>query len=393
MDSRPVLVLGSTGYVGGRLVPLLLDAGYRVRVMGRSAAKIVSRPWTRHPLLETREGDILDIESLRAAVRDCRAAYYLVHSVGSRKTEVEEAERQGAFNMLTASKDSTLKRIIYLGPLAADCGSHPGPPHGSYLRARCAVSEILGSGPVPLTFLRAATILGSGSASFEIMRYLADRQALALAPPWMRVPIQPISIRNALFYLMGCLEHDETMGQEFDIGGPEVLTFKQLMQIYAEVAGLKKRLILPTPFISPRLSAYWIHLVTPVPARVAQPVAESLQNGAVCREHRIRSILPQELLDCRETIRRALDKVEQQTVEACWMDAGALCPPEWARRGDDRFAGGSVMRCGYRIRLDASPEEVWEHIVRIGGQTGWYHGEHLWVLRGILDKIFGGTSL
>ncbi len=386
MESEPVLVLGATGYVGGRLVPRLLEAGYKVRVMGRSAAKLESRPWACKPGLEIVQGDVLDLESLHRAVSGCGAAYYLVHAMGEGEPESGETEREAAVNMVNASMASTLKRIIYLGTIE---GGQSDP----LLNRSTQVADILRSGPVPLTFLRAATILGSGSASFEIMRYLADRHPVSLSAGWMRMPIQPISIRNVLHYLIACLENELTTGQTFDIGGPEVLTFEQLIKIYAELARLKKRVMIPTPFVSPGLSAKWLHLVTPVPSHVARPIVEHFSMGAVCRENRIREILPQKLLDSGQTIRLAIERIEHQMVEASWTDAGALRPPEWTHCGDEEFAGGSIMECGYQIRLRASPEEVWEPIVRIGGRNGWYYGESLWILRGWLDKLIGGTSL
>lgn len=389
MRDEPILVLGSTGYVGGRLVPRLLESGYRVRVMGRSIAKLKSRPWASHPWVETCKGDMLDPASLRRAIRGCWAAYYLVHSMNDPRMDFEEADRRAAFNMITAAEGSSLERIIYLGGL----GDASRQPLSKHLRSRKEVAEILGSGKVPLTFFRAAMILGSGSASFEILRYLTDRLPVIIAPPWVRTPVQPISIRNVLNYLAECLKYDSTIGQTFDIGGPDVLTYEKLIELYAEIAGLRKRLIVLATFLTPRLSALWIHLVTPVPASIARPLAEGLVNEAVCREHRIRSIIPQELMDCRSTIQRALEKIAQQTVEACWTDAGALLPPEWTYCGDEVYAGGTIMKCGYKVLLKASPEEVWEPIVRIGGQTGWYYAEPLWRARGWLDKLFGGTSL
>jgi len=389
MRSEPVLVLGATGYVGGRLVPRLLDAGYRVRVMGRSEAKLESRPWASHPLMETVQGDVLDSASLQKAVQGCWAAFFLVQSVGDRGSGTVNTERRAAWNMVAASVRSSLERIIYLGPLGGDSNS----PSDTVGRMRCEVAATLRSGTVPVTVFLAPTILGSGSASFEMMRYLADRQPIMLAPLWMQTPIQPISIRNVLFYLIECLEQDRTIGDTFEIGGPNVLSFRELIQIYADLAGLRKRMILNAPFISVRLGALWIHLITPVPASIVEPLAQGFARGAVCQDTRIRSILPQDLLGVRETIRRAIEHVEKQTVEACWTDAGALRPPEWTWYGDEQFAGGAVMRCGYSIRLQASPEEIWEHIVRIGGQTGWYYGGPLWRMRGWLDKIFGGTSL
>ena len=255
------------------------------------------------------------------------------------------------------------------------------------------MARILQSGAVPTTFLRAAMILGSGGAAFEILRYLVDRLPVMLTPRWVHTPVQPIAIRNVLTYLMGCLDHDETRGQTFDIGGPEVVTYRQLMDIYAEEAHLARRLVIPVPVLTPRLSSYWIHLVTPVPASLAQPLAAGLANPVVCLDNRIREIIPQELLDCRQTIRLALQRIEQQRVETCWSDAGELRPPEWAACGDADYTGGTVLSLGYRIRLKATPEEVWQPLTRIGGATGWYYGDSLWAIRGWADRLLGGSGL
>jgi uncharacterized protein YbjT (DUF2867 family) len=392
MNSRRILVIGGTGYIGGRLVPILLESGNRVRVLGRSLAKLCSRPWASHPMIEAIQGDVLNPEDLKRAVEGCRAAYYLVNFTNDpalRGAGYEKAEAQGAFNMVSASAGSSLERIISLGWL----GNSVGSKSGIYQRSRLRAVEILGSGPVPLTHLRAAVVFGSGSAFFEMMRYLAERQPAILAPRWMRAPIQPISIRNVLKYLTGVLEKEETTGRTFDIGGPEVLTLEKLIEMYAEIAGLRKRWVFSAPFISPGTSALWVHMVTPIPISVVRPIAETLSEGAVCSENRIQSIIAQELLDSREGIHRALHKTVHHSVEACWTDAGALVPPEWTYCGDEQYAGGTVFECGYRIRLKASAEEIWAQIVRIGGKTGWYYGESLWQIRGWLDKLFGGTSL
>ena len=325
MTTKPVLVTGSTGYVGGRLVPKLLDSGYRVRALGRSIAKLQARPWARHPLVELARGDVLDYESLLEAAQGCRAAFYLVHSMVADPKGFTETDRTAAQNMARAAAEAGLEHIIYLGGL----GSTEDPHLSQHLRSRHEVAEILQSGPVPATFLRAAMILGSGSASFEILRYLVDRLPVMITPRWVHNPVQPIAIRNVLNYLQGCLEHEETRGQTFDIGGPEVLTYRQLFDIYAEEAHLRRRLIIPVPVLTPTLSSYWIHLVTPVPASIARPLAEGLSNPVVCKDNRIRAIIPQELLDCRQTIRLALERVKQQQIDTCWMDAGAVVPPEW----------------------------------------------------------------
>jgi hypothetical protein len=214
-----------------------------------------------------------------------------------------------------------------------------------------------------------------------------------LTPRWVHTPVQPIAIRNVLTYLVGCLEHEETKGQTFDLGGPEVVTYRRLMDIYAEEAHLHRRLLIPVPVLTPRLSSYWIHLITPVPASLAKPLAEGLRNPVICVDHRLRDLIGQDLLDCRQTIRLALKRIEQQQVETCWSDAGPLIPPEWVQCGDADYAGGTILSCGYRIILKATPEEVWEPIARIGGQSGWYFGNFLWRLRGWVDLLLGGVAL
>jgi hypothetical protein len=271
-------------------------------------------------------------------------------------------------------------------------GSAEDPHLSKHLRSRYEVAQILQSGPVPATFLRAAMILGSGSASFEILRYLVDRLPVMLTPRWVHTPVQPIAIRNVLNYLQGCLEHEETKGQTFDIGGPEVVTYRQLFDIYAEEAHLPHRLIIPVPVLTPTLSAYWVHLITPVPAGIAGPLAGGLRNPVICKDNRIRTIIPQELLDCRQTIRLALQRVKQQQIETCWTDAGAATPPEWTYCGDTQYAGGTILECCYRVRIQAAPEDLWQPIMSLGGDTGYYFGNHLWRLRGWLDRLLGGIG-
>jgi uncharacterized protein YbjT (DUF2867 family) len=388
MRSEPVLVSGATGYVGGRLVPRLLDSGYRVRVIGRSLSKLQSRPWAEHKNIEMAQADFLDYESLEKAAEGCWAAFYLVHSMNPRHKDFAGADRNAAKNMAKAASRAGLERIIYLGGLGIE-----GKTLSKHLRSRTEVARILQSGDVPTTFLRAAMILGSGSASFEMMRYLVDRLPVMIAPRWVQNPVQPIAIRNVLGYLKGCLEHDETIGGTFDIGSTDVLSYKRLMEIYAEVAGLRKRWIIPVPVLTPRLSSYWIHIVTPVPSHIARPLAEGLRNPVVCQENRIRSIIPQDLQDCRETMRLALGLVKEKCVETCWADAGPINYPEWAQCGDVPYAGGTVMEAGYRVVLDAAPEEVWEAIVCIGGRRGWYSSRFLWALRGLIDRLVGGMGL
>ncbi|MFC1856492.1 DUF2867 domain-containing protein [Thermodesulfobacteriota bacterium] len=389
MHTEAILVTGATGYVGGRLVPRLLANGYRVKAMGRSLAKLTSRPWADHPMVKLAEGDVLDLESLNRAAKGCRAAYYLVHSMIAQDKKFAEADRKSAQNMVKAAADQSLEQIIYLGGL----GDITHPEMSDHLRSRHEVGDILQSGPVPATVLRAAMILGSGSASFEILRYLVERLPVMITPKWVHSPCQPISISSVLAYLQGCLENDHTMGIAFDIGDEEILTYREIIDIYAEEAHLPKRWIIPVPVLTPKLSAYWIHLVTPVPSAIAMPLTEGLSVPVVCKDDRIRRMIPLQPSSCRETIRKALQKIGHRAAETCWSDAGCLLPPEWAYCGDAEYTGGTIMRCGYRVVLHATPEEFWKPIGRIGGDIGWYYGNLLWRFRGGIDRIIGGISI
>ena len=265
------------------------------------------------------QADFLDYPSLEKATDGCWAAFYLVHSMNPRHKDFASADRNAALNMAKAASRAGLVRIIYLGGLGIEDKTL-----SKHLRSRTEVARILQAGGVPTTFLRAAMILGSGSASFEMVRYLTERLPVMITPRWVQNPVQPIAIGNVLGYLKGCLEHEETIGGTFDIGGSDVLTYKLLMEIYAETAGLRKRWIIPVPVLTPRLSSYWIHLVTPVPSHIARPLAEGLRNPVVCQENRIRSIIPQHLQDCRETIRLALGLLREECFESCWADAGLI---------------------------------------------------------------------
>jgi len=262
-----------------------------------------------------------------------------------------------------------------------------------HLQSRIEVAEILQAGSVPTTDLRAPMILGSGSASFEILRYLVERLPAMVTPRWVQSLNQPIAIRDVIAYLVGCLEHPATEGQTYDIGGPDILTYRDLLKIYAEEAGLRQRLIIPVPVLTPTLSAYWIRFISPVPTSIALPLTEGLTSDAICTENRIQSIMPRKLLSCREAIRLALDRIKQEQVDTCWMDAGELIAPEWAHCGDAEWAGGTLMHCGYRARLKADVEDIWRALSKIGGRTGWYYLDILWRLRGIMDRLVGGVGL
>lgn len=383
-----VCVLGATGYVGGRLVPRLLQEGWNVRAAGRSYAKLKCRPFASHKNCELVEADLFDLESLDKAMEGCFAVYYLVHSMQNGKGDFVEKDRLAAENALKAAEKNGVLRIIYLGGMIPD-----DPNISHHLESRAEVGRILASGSVSCTIFKAAVILGSGSASFEILRYLVDRLPIMLTPKWVRVESQPISIRDVLFYLSGCLAYPETAGDSFDIGGPFIETYEKLFRIYQDEAGLRNRLIIPVPFLSPQLSSHWLGLVSPVPVALAKPLVLGLRNRVVCKDFRIRKIMPRKLSDCRTAIRRALAKVEQEVVDTCWSDAGGIDTPEWAVCGDAGYSGGTVYHSAYRIKLEGGPEKIWHKIISIGGSEGWYCCNSLWSIRGWIDKLVGGVGL
>jgi uncharacterized protein YbjT (DUF2867 family) len=386
-ESGTILVTGATGYVGARLVTRLLEKGYWVRATGRSLERLRMRPWANHPGVELFPADIIDAASIAKACEGCAAAYYLVHSMMPGEGEFEEKDRDAARTMARASAEAGLSRLIYLGGLGEG-----NPSLSRHLRSRAEVAEILAAGTAPATILRAAMILGAGSASFEILRYLVDRLPVMITPKWVRTECQPIGIRNVLDYLVGCLETPATAGATFDIGGPEVVTYREMMRIYAREAGLPPRLVIPVPVLTPRLSSYWIHLVTPVHAEVARPLAEGLSNRVVCRDTRIRDLIPVELSTCREAIHAALGPRNFRFLEA---DP----PPEsipwetYRYPGDPSWAGGTFYRDTRRLSVRATPAEVWDRIEVLGGKNGWYAADWLWSLRGFLDRLCGGIGM
>lgn len=396
-----VLITGATGYVGGRLAPLLLERGWNVRALARNPAKLAGRPWAAHPDCTIVRGDMLDEPSLREALRGCDAAFYLVHSMNPAVAAFADADRKAAYCMVRALQalrgtQSALPRVIYLSgllPPETDTHGHGASRVSEHLRSRAEVGEILALADAPLTVLRAAQIIGSGSASFEIIRYLVDRLPVMITPRWVHMQCQPIAISNVLEYLAGCLDHPETAGQAYDIGGPDVLSYRQLFDIYARQAGLRRRLIIPVPLLTPELSAHWLHLVTPVPVALARPLIHGLRQRVVCGETRIRDIIPQVLLPCDEAIHRALDRLRTHAVPTRWTDAGSPTVPEWVACGDAEYAGGHLLGDGWGVRLAATPEDVWKPVERIGGDTGWYQDNTLWRLRGLLDTLAGGPGL
>lgn len=378
-----VFVTGATGYVGGRLVPRLLDAGYTVRCYARSPRKLDQRTWRSHPGVEIVEGDLdtCSVEKIAGDMAGCDSAYYLVHSMLAAGDEYASRDQKMARQFATAAAKAGIERIVYLGGLG-----ETGPDLSEHLSSRLDVGSTLRDGPVPVTELRAAMIIGSGSASFEILRYLVERLPVMVTPKWVRTECQPIAIRNVLEYLVSCLAVPETSGEVIDIGGPDVMNYHEIMKVMAEVRGLPKRLIMPVPVLTPKLSSAWIHLITPLSSNIARPLAEGLRNRVVIRDDKAQQLMPHDLLSVRESIQYALERVELNEVETSWSTAGTI-------PGDPDWAGGTDFVDERSIEINAPPNDVFRAVCRIGGGNGWYAADWLWRLRGFLDQLVGGPGL
>ena len=380
-ERKPVLVTGASGYIGGRLIPRLLAAGYRLRCLAREPRKLDSRPWASDPQVEIVRCDLGEREQLANALRGCGSAYYLVHSMMTAGREYREHDRLLAGTFAEAASAAGVQRIIYLGGLG-ETGKHLS----EHLTSRREVEVALRSGSVPVTVFRAAMIIGSGSASFEILRYLVERLPVMITPRWVSTECQPIAVKNVLNYLVACLDCPETVGQTLDIGGADVMTYREIMQQMAAALELRKRVILPVPVLTPRLSSLWIHLVTPISHRIARPLAEGLRNRVVCRDDSAARLMPQRLLTVAEAIDAALSKPQNQETETAWSDAGPM-------PGDPDWAGGKVFTDERSTRVDAPVESVYRAVSRIGGDQGYYAADWLWRLRGLMDRLIGGPGL
>jgi uncharacterized protein YbjT (DUF2867 family) len=383
MSQQRILVTGVTGYVGGRLITRLLQAGYRVRALARDPNRLQGHPW--YDQIETVTGDVLQAETLTAAMQGIDVAYYLIHSMGGAGDFVGR-DIKAAHNFSVAAAKAGVKRIIYLGGLG-----DPNSDLSPHLRSRQHTGEVLRSTIVPVTELRAAVIVGSGSISFEMIRYLTERVPIMICPRWVYTRIQPIAIRNVLDYLVAALETPASAGQVIEIGGADVLTYGEMLQTYAEVRGLK-RLLLPVPVLTPTLSAYWVHWVTPISARIAHPLIEGLRNEVIVRDDQARRLFPQiEPLGYRQAVELALQKLNARQVETSWSDALA------SSRGDEApflltdHEGMILER--RQLTTPATPAAVYRAFSSLGGSEGWLAFNWAWWLRGILDRLVGGVGL
>jgi uncharacterized protein YbjT (DUF2867 family) len=385
---KTCLVTGATGYIGGRLVPELLAAGHRVRVMTRSPDRVRDHPWADR--VEIVRADAADADEVAASCEGVDVVYYLVHALGG-GPEFEATDRRTAQVMAGAAREAGVGRLVYLGALVPE-----GEALSPHLRSRTEVAEILLGSGVPTAVLRAAVVLGSGSASFEMLRYLTERLPVMVTPRWVHSRIQPIAVRDVLRYLVGCAGLPASVHRCFDIGGPDVMNYAEMMQRYAAVAGLPRRRILPVPLFSPSLSSHWVGLITPVPSGIARPLVESLRNTVVCREHDIADHVPdppEGLLGFDEAVRLAVQRVRSSTVATRWASASVPGAPSDPLPTDPDWAGGSLYVDERSRPTTAAPEQVWRVVEGIGGDNGWYSFPLAWEIRGRLDRLVGGVGL
>lgn len=387
-EGRLALVTGVTGYVGGRLVPELLTAGWRVRALARNPAALRDRPWAGD--IEIVTGDAGDLDSLRQALTGVDAAYYLIHALGTGR-RFEATDRRTARIFGQAAREARVGRIVYLGGLYPE-----GEDLSPHLSSRREVGDILLASGVPATVLQAAVILGSGSASFEMLRYLTERLPVMVTPRWVTTKIQPIAIRDVLRYLVGSATMPPDVNRAFDIGGPEVLTYAEMMQRYAAVAGLPKRVIWPVNVLTPRLSSHWVGVVTPVPNSIARPLVESLVHEVVCKDKDIAAYVPdppEGLVGFDRAVELALKRIGDADVATRWASATTPGAPSDPMPSDPDWAGGSLYVDERASTVRASKESLWAVIEGIGGENGWYSWMLAWQVRGLLDRFSGGPGL
>ena len=377
-----ILVTGATGYVGGRLVPRLLASGYRVRVLARDARRLQGRSWSAQ--VDIVQGDVLAPETLPAAMAGVWAAYYLIHSM-SDSADFHQRDLVAARNFGQAARQAGVERIIYLGGLG-----DPSADLSRHLRSRLETGDALRESGVPVTEFRAAVIVGSGSISFEMIRYLTERLPAMICPRWVYTRTQPIAIRNVLDYLAAALATPASAGRIVEIGGAEVVTYADMMLGYAEVRGLRRWLV-PVPVLTPRLSSYWVHVVTPIPAAIARPLIAGLHNEVIVRDHAAPSLFPDiQPMDYKTAVARALERLNAGGVETAWSDALA------SSQGDAptvmlKTHEGMILERRQRV-VNAPPEAVYAIFASLGGDRGWRYFNWAWHLRGALDRLVGGVG-
>ena len=389
-ETRRVLVTGASGYVGSRLVTTLLSQGFIVRVLVRDPAKIVGQSWYSN--VEVAVGSATEYSEIYPALADVHTAFYLLHSIGA-GPRFDEVEQKMALTFGQASKDAQIKQIIYLGGIV----SHGSNKASQHLASRANTGLCLAKFGVPVLQLRAGIIIGSGSASFEMIRHMTHRLPVMITPKWVNNRTQPIAIRDVLYYLSKAAGLADPLSGVFDIGGPDIFTYANLIEEFARISNLRKRIIIKVPFLSVWLSSLWIGLVTPVPVALARPLVGSLVNESIVdQKHSITKIISPPasgLLTVDKAFELALSKVEHHQVESRWSDASAIMPPWQKTQSDPAWAGEAEFHDEQINFTGVSLTSLWQSIEEIGGERGWYGADILWWFRGVLDRLIGGVGL
>ncbi|WP_372807042.1 SDR family oxidoreductase [Pontiella sp.] len=376
-----VLVAGATGYIGGRLVPELIGRGYRVRVMVRAESPEHAERW---PEAEVAVADALIEEEVLAALEGVDTAYYLIHSMLIGLHRFEDTDIRAARNFRTAAEARGVKRIIYLGGLgdARTTLSH-------HLSSRAQVAEEFRKGAVPVTILRAAIIIGSGSASYEMINHLVRRIPLFLVPGWAKTRCQPIGLRDVIKSLVGVLELPESAGRSFDIGGSDVHTYEEMLKLHAEILG-KKRIFWPSPVSNIGFYSYITSLLTPVPAAITWCLMESVIHDVVCTENDILELIPFRRISCKEALVMALSREEQDAVSTRWSDS---YPPDYELAIKlSEIDGPPTYTSSYSLVTSKTADALFRSITHIGGRNGWFHSTFLWRIRGAIDRLLRGVG-
>ncbi len=380
-----ILLTGANGYIGKRLLPVLVNQGHEIVCLVRDPrrfepeAKLAER-------VTIIKADLLDLSSLNNLHSDIDAAFYLVHSMGSAAQDFYEAEAESARNFTSYLNSTKARQVIYLS------GISEGGKLSKHLASRANVEDILRSGSIPVTVLRASIIIGSGSASFEIIRDLVEKLPVMVTPKWLNSRCQPIGIRDVLFYLNGVLSCPDCLNKTLDIGGPEILTYKQMLLKLAEVRGLKRHII-TLPVLTPRLSSYWLYFVTTTTFSIARSLVESLRSDTIMQHHEIQELLPHTCLPYEENLKLAFSRIEQNSVVSSWTDALVSGTLNHNYMDFIQIPQHGVLTDKQIISLERPPEEVLKNIWSIGGKRGWYQTDWLWQIRGFLDKVVGGVGL
>lgn len=386
-QARKVLVTGATGYIGGRLAPTLLELGHPVRVLVRNPSKIQDVEWRGR--VEIFAGDAEDTHAVTAAMANVHTAFYLLHSIGT-GSDFHETEERMARTFADAAAQAGVQQIVYLGGLGGDDAT------SRHLVSRHATGTALRSSGVPVMELRAGIILGSGSLSFEMLRYLTEHLPVMVTPRWVANRTQPIAVADVLYYLAQTLELAEPQDAVLDIGGNDQLTYADMIRRYAVKAGLRRRVILPVRVLSPRISSLWIGTVTPIPSRLARPIVDSLANETIARVDHDPAVLlgtpAGGVLGFEDALERALRRAGQDGAPTRWSDAGAFSPWE-PTTTDPEWSGGTEYEDVRSATSGLAAAAIWPHIERIGGENGWYGFDWAWRARGIVDSLVGGVGI